>query len=259
MRKGANRTEIICQLLDDTPLMTVKQLADALNVSEMTVRRDIAVLKERQLINVFFGGISLNKESSVSKQTGSKYVYENEIRTLREEKMRIARKAASLIQPNDVIFIDTGSTVGSIIDAIPNDKSIIIYSYALSIINSASSRDNLQVVCAGGYFHKNTRMFESEDGANLIRKATINKAFMATRGLSENGITTAENYEVPMKKAAINASLQTILLVDSSKIGKSWYAKYADLDDIDIIITDTGIPENYIKLFESHQIKVYIV
>ena len=83
---------------------------------------------------------------------------------------------------------------------------------------------------------------------------------MAARGVSDAlGITTAEPYEVNMKKAALHVSQQKILLADSSKFGKAWYAKYADLKDIDVIITDTDIREEHKQMILDNGITLYIV
>ena len=108
------------------------------------------------------------------------------------------------------------------------------------------------MVACGGLFHRNTSMFESREGASLIQKTRINKAFMATRGITaEVGVTTAESYEVEMKKAAMASSEEKILLADSSKMGKAWYAQYARIEDFDTVITDTGIEDRHARMIEE--------
>lgn len=103
-------------------------------------------------------------------------------------------------------------------------------------------------------------MFESEEGANLLRKAQLNKVFMAARGISkEKGITTAEPYEIEMKKAALSASKDKILLADSTKFGKAWYAKYADLNEFNIIITDDNLDGMHRAMIEDMGITLYTV
>jgi DeoR family deoxyribose operon repressor len=222
----------------------------------MMVRRDIADLEKENVVDVFFGGISLkSKESS-----HPDYEIENEINEMREEKKRIAQKAVSLIEPNDVILVDTGTTTRLMIDYIPNDINLIVYCYALDIIAECCRIPNLKVVACGGYFHSNTRMFESEEGADLIKKTHINKVFMAARGVSkEVGITTAEPYEVNLKKTALSNSEKRILLVDSTKFGKAWYAKYAEIDDFDTIITDSSLEAEHRKVFEDKKTELILV
>ena len=256
MANGLDRKQAILEFLGDKNVITVKELAGHFAVSDMTVRRDISVLEEKDKVEVFYGGVSLKKQ----KANSFEYSIENEIREKSEQKERIAMKAASLIMENDVILIDTGSTTAPIVKYIDNDMHHTAYCYALNIINGVCSKPNIRVVACGGYFHSSTGMFESDEGASLIKKTYINKAFLAARGLTEEvGVTTAEPYEVKMKKAAINASEQKILLVDSTKFGKAWYAKYADLSDIDIVITDEDVDEKYETLFERTGITLYKV
>ena len=252
-----DRKKAILELLANKNVLTVKELAQNFDVSEMTIRRDISILGEKNEVEVFFGGVSLKKNNN---ESTSGYLIENELGERKDQKERIAKKAASLIMENDVILIDTGSTTASIINYIDNDMHHTVYCYALNIINGVCAKPNLRVVACGGYFHRNTRMFESDEGASLIKKTYINKAFMAARGITkEVGITTAEPYEIEMKRAAISASEQKILLVDSTKFGKAWYAKYADLSDIDVVITDADVDIKYRELLESMGIVLHIV
>jgi len=249
------------QLLDSlrkSRILTIKQLAKNLRVSEMTIRRDIVLLEQEGRVTSFYGGVSLN-EAEIDQPVFS-YKIDTELIQRTEQKKRIAQKAVSLIESHDVILIDTGSTTSFVVDFIPEDGDYTVYCYALNIINSACAKESINVVACGGYFHKNTRMFESEEGASLIKKTKINKAFMAARGVTDTvGITTAEPYEVNLKKAALAVSEQKILLVDSSKFGKAWYAKYADLREMDIIITDSDIKEEHRRMIENSGVTLFIV
>lgn len=258
MTEKEARHEKLLDSLRKNRILTIKQLAKELQVSEMTIRRDVVLLEQEEKVTSFYGGVSLNPDDK--QRTASGYAIDTELIQRTEQKRRIAQKAVSLIESHDVILIDTGSTTGFIVDYIPEDRDLTIYCYALNIINSACAKEFLNVVACGGYFHKNTRMFESEEGSSLIKKTKINKAFMAARGVTDTvGITTAEPYEVNIKKAALSVSEQKILLVDSSKFGKAWYAKYADLKDIDIIITDTDIKEEHRRMIEEKGLTLYIV
>lgn len=252
------RQENLLDFLGKSHLLTIKQLAQSLQVSEMTIRRDVTLLAKAGKVRTFYGGVSLNREEVP--QNIPQYRIDAELIRKSEIKKRIAKKAASLIESHDVILIDTGSTTSGIVDYIPEGSDHTVYCYALNIINSVCEKDLLNVVVCGGYFHKNTKMFESEEGASLLKKTKINKAFMAARGVTDTvGITTAEPYEISIKRAALSVSEQKILLVDSSKFGKAWYAKYADLNEIDIIITDSDIKEEYKQMILDNGIKLFIV
>ena len=258
MSDRGTRHEKMLYLLGKSQVMTIRQLAQSLQVSEMTIRRDVALLEDARKVKSFYGGVSLSLEDSMS--VAQPYVIDTELIERTEIKKRIAKKAASLIEANDVILIDAGSTTSFIVDYIPVGSHHTIYCYSLNILNSVCESDSLSVVFFGGCFHKNTRMFESDEGAALIRKTRINKAFMAARGVTDTvGITTAEPYEINMKRAALSVADQKILLVDSSKFGKVWYAKYAALQDIDIIITDSDLKEKYREMILNNGITIYTV
>jgi DeoR family deoxyribose operon repressor len=254
VQKTERQLSIINALMSKS-VMTVKELAGNLLVSEMTIRRDLYSLEQSDDVEMFYGGVHLKNPV----HSTLRYAIEEELGERTEQKRRIAKKAASLIEPNDVLLIDTGSTTSLIVDYLPNDRNHIVYCYALNIINSVCEK-NLRVVACGGFFHSNTRMFESMQGAAQIQSAHVNKAFMAARGITEEaGITTAEPYEIQVKKASLSVSEQRILLVDSSKFGKVWYAKYADVTDINIIITDDELQDRYKDMIESKGITLYMV
>lgn len=257
MSAKSQRSKEIISLLTDKKIISIKGLSNALGVSEMTIRRDISELEKQNLIEVFFGGVSLKTDNS-SDNHG--YQIERESSEKTDEKKRIAQKAVSLIEPNDVILIDTGSTTSRMFDYITDDMNQIVYCYALNVINMACQKSNLRVVACGGYFHSNTSMFESEEGVNLLKKTHLNKVFFGARGISrEVGITTAEQYEINVKKAALKVGEKKILLADSSKFGKVWYAKYAELEDIDIIITDSGLDGEFQEMIKDQGIALYVV
>ena len=258
MDDKTRRLDAIQDMLQKQNVVTIREFAKSLGTSEMTVRRDLQILKDQGVVSIFYGGVSLRSAASVPRPAA--YDIEQELGEKAPQKMRIARKAASLIMPNDVLLIDTGSTTSSIIDYIPSESRNIVYCYALNIIQGVCAMPNLSVVACGGFFHRNTRMFESEEGASLIRKTKINKAFMATRGVTaEVGVTTAESYEIEMKKAAMSVSEQKILLADSSKMGKAWYARYARLEDFDIVITDSDVESRYADMIRDMGIALFIV
>ena len=250
------RIKKITNELMSKKIVSIKELVHLLDVSEMTIRRDVAELGKQGMIDVFFGGISMKADHG----SGYNYQIEKELTEKTDEKRRIAQKAVSLIEPNDVILIDTGSTTEMMLDYFTDDMNHVVYSYSLNIINRVCKKRSLRLVACGGYFHGNTSMFESEGGADLIKGACINKVFFGARGiLEEVGITTAEPHEVNMKKAALQASKVKILLADSSKFGKAWYAKYAEFEDIDVVISDSTLGSEYRKMIEDNGITLYIV
>ncbi|TFG64443.1 MAG: DeoR/GlpR transcriptional regulator [Spirochaetales bacterium] len=259
------RLTTIIDILKVHNAATIKDLADRLQVSEMTMRRDLAQLADDNIVKLIHGGVIFNRTGLdtaallTETDAGTYYLSSEENRRV-EEKRKIAEKAASLIKPEDVVIIDSGSTTEFIGEYLPANMPVTIICFSVNILLSVYSRRNCRIIFAGGYFHENALMFESPEGVELIRRNRAAKAFLSARGVSaELGITSALPYEIEMKRAAMGSSLEKILLVDSSKFDRVCPAHFANLADLNAIVTDGGIPQNYRKLCGKYGIRLYLV
>lgn len=245
----------IIQYLQENRIATIKELADLFNVTTMTIRRDFKELAEDNFVKLIPGGAIINqqKENDV-------YFFSREETKNKEEKSRIGEAAASIVEPNDTIVLDTGSTTEYVARYIPKDMRLTVICYSLNIINIACRNKNWNVVVPGGYFHENSLMFESEKSIELIKSMRAGKCFIAASGISHKlGVTCTNIYEIETKKAVIKSSETKILVVDSTKFNKVKIAHFAELGDFDIIITDSRIPENYKHLIQDMEITLYTV
>jgi len=259
MDKKTERIGRILNALRIYQAITIRELAEALQVSEMTIRRDLRELSRDNAVKLIHGGAILNAGPEAS-SPASIYSLVTEETLKIDEKKRIGQKAASLIEPQDIIIIDSGSTTEYLAKFIPESMPISVICYSLNNLFEISRKKIDKIIFAGGYFHGNIMMFESQEGVELIRKNRATKAFMAARGVSDKlGVTTANQYEIEMKKAALRSSLYNILLIDSSKFGKVGSAHYADLRDFSAIITDSGISQEYREIIEKLGIQLHVV
>lgn len=258
MNKKLQRTNKIINILKEKNGATVKELALTLGVSEMTIRRDLEVLKSNNIINNVYGAAIYNPSNSIEKLE-SFYNIENELIKNENEKIKIGKLAASLINEDDIIIIDTGTTTEKLAEFIDNNKNISVLIYNTNILMALSKKKNIQLIFSGGYFHPNTMMFESPEGISLIEKTRATKVFVSAAGVHENlGITCSNNYEVLTKQAIIKSSLEKILLVDSQKFGVVKSSYFADLNDFNTIITDSGINEEWKNKINALGIKLII-
>lgn len=253
------RTNYLLNRLSIDGFVNIKDLSKKLEVSEMTIRRDLRELSKKNMITLIPGGAILKRNTTAEKNE-EKYLIQTAESLMLEEKIKISRKAASLVEPNDVIIIDTGSTTENLPKFIPEKIPLTIICYALNILFNVYENNNWKLVFPGGYFHSNTLMFESPEGIEIIRRIRANKAFISAAGVSEKlGVTCATDYEKETKKAVIESSDTKILLVDSSKFGKVKISHFANLSDFDIIITDTGISKEFVDIIRNFGIELYIV
>ncbi len=223
----------------------------------MTVRRDLEYLEKKNMVKILHGGAVLTPSGSPGEERLYVLTQESSINT--EEKKKIGMRAASMVQPEDVIIIDAGSTTEWLARHVPDSADVSVLCYSLNVLIELQ-RKSCRITLAGGDFHPPTLVFESPESSALIHRYRASKAFMSARGVNVRlGITCSNAYESELKKAVLNSSLARILLVDSSKFGKVGAAYYADLDDFNTIITDSGIPPEYRSYIENRGIELVIV
>ena len=254
-----NRVNYLLNRLSIDGFSSIKELSKKLEVSEMTVRRDLRELSKSNIVTLIPGGAILKKNPPIDKDE-EKYLIQAAESLMLEEKIKISRKAASLIEPNDVIVIDTGSTTENLSKFIPENMPLTVICYALNILFNVYENKNWKLIFPGGYFHGDTLMLESPEGIEMIKRIRANKAFISAAGVSEKlGVTCATAYEKETKRAVIESSDKKILLVDSTKFGKIKISHFADLTDFDIVITDSGISKEFVNIIKNIGIKLYIV
>jgi DeoR family deoxyribose operon repressor len=238
---------------------TVRDLARELDVSEMTVRRDLSSLAQDAMVTLIHGGAFLNPRSLGGPEE-SRYLLDREETRHRAAKMRIGAAAAALVEGQDIIIIDAGSTTEYLATSLPAELPLTILCYTLNSLMAIHRRRHCRLIFPGGYFHANTLMFESAEGLELIRRSRATKAFISASGVNDRlGVTCSNAYEVEAKRAAINSSLEKILLVDSSKFGRVRSAYFADLVDFDRVITDSRIPPAYREAISAAEIRLHTV
>ena len=259
MRRSDYRTNFILNRLSVDGFANIKDLSKRLEVSEMTIRRDLRELSIDSVVTLIPGGAILKRNPPIEKDE-EKYLIQTAESVMLEEKIKISRKAASLINPNDVIIIDAGSTTKNLPKFIPENMPVTIICYTLNALFNVYENKNWKLVFPGGYFHRNTLMFESPEGIEIIKKIRANIAFVAVGGISEKlELTSPTSYEKETKRAIIQSSNKKILLVDSSKFGKIKISHFADLTDFNIVITDSGISKEWKEIIKNSGVKLYIV
>ncbi len=220
---------------------TIQEIADMLGVSHMTVRRDLNTLSEFDSLRVIHGGVIYREEET---EHSDRYSIGQAKTTMYAEKLRIAQKAVSLIESDDIIIIDAGSTGELIAELLPEDIPLTVICYALNIATVVSSKKNCSLIVTGGYFHQSSMVLESNEGLQLLKQNRANKTFITASGVNvELGVTCSNFFERTTKQTALHSASMRILVADSSKFGVVRTGHYADVEDFDIIITDTGVQE----------------
>ena len=257
MNKKAERANMILKILMNKNGESLKELANALDVSEMTVRRDVNLLCEKKLVTLI-NGVAIYNHNTSSSILNKEYHLDTERDAHAEDKMRIGAMAASMLERNDIIVIDTGTTTECLAKHIPNNLNLTIVCYNMNILLEIKNKTN-KIIMPGGHYHENTQMFQSPEGTSLIARTCANKAFISAAGVSSKlTVTCIDQYETNTKQAAIEAAEKKILLMDSSKFDKICPVAFANLEDFDAIVTDKSLSPEWVKFINSLEIELYL-
>jgi DeoR family fructose operon transcriptional repressor len=256
-KRRQNSTERHTQLialLKAQGYCSVSEMSSMLNVTPMTIRRDLRILSEKHIVQVTHGGARF----CASKQDEPDF----SVRTHEHlaEKQAIGKRVAELfIQEGDVVGIDSGSTMIEVARNLP-DVPLTVVTASLAAANVVARNNRHQLVMLGGVLQHEASCFYSPQAVGALHTLHINKLFLATAGLLiPDGLSCSNLSDAEVKQALINSSRQVILCTDSSKIGKAFLAHFASLDAIHALVTDSGITMADREVLERHNVRVIIV
>lgn len=249
----AERHKYILETLEREGFVKVIDIAKELDVTTVTARKDLKQLEVKGLLYRTHGSAS-----PVNPHTGDRGVLEKEKIGVAEKK-RIGAKAALLLEDNDSVIINSGSTVCAFAEQINMNTPLKVVTSSLKVSFILGSKDNVSVMQLGGKYRNRSMSVIGSYTLSLLEKITCSKFFLGVDGVDpEFGVTTSNLEEAELNIAMMNASLKTIVLCDSTKFGRKGFGKICTLDKVDTIITDTGISTSMIKLLEEYGINLII-
>ncbi len=223
----------------------------------MTIRRDLDQVLDNPKIQLIRGMLIFNSAPG-SKE--SKYSVISASTLNRSVKEKIALKARSMLEPEDTIIIDAGSTTEMLARIIPKYLQLDILCFSLNIFNEILKNKNCNITLPGGKYHPSSMVFQSREGIDLLKKTRAKKAFISASGINFRlGVTCSAHFERELKLTAINSAEQRILLADSSKFGKVNNVYFANIEDFDTVITDNLITEDTRKQILDKGITLFTV
>ena len=254
MTSIAERHKYILESLAKNGFIKVNEIAKELEVTPVTIRKDLKHLEEKKLLYRTHGSAS-----PVNPLTSDIDVNEKE-KLRKEEKKRIATAAAKLIEENDSIIIASGSTVHTFAEHITPINHLTVVTASLMTSLLLNTINNIEVIQLGGIVRKNSFSVIGDYTSLFFEQITCSKLFLGVDGIDlEYGITNSNIEEAVLNKKMIEASLRTIILADSSKFGRRGFGKICSLDCIDVIITDSGISQSMAQAIEEMGIELIIV
>ena len=248
-----DRIEEIADLLDKRGKLTLEQLETFFpHVSQMTLRRDLLQLEQLGRIIRVRGGAMSVKE--VQKVSGEPYAKKSAIHT--DEKIRIAQKAAGLIDEGCSLFVDGGTTAMYLAKEIP-DISINVFTNGLAVAIELAQKKNLNVTVLGGQVMKDNLSTASPVAKMYFSDTNFELAIISASAFTpENGFSCGSQVEADLLKLVRQKAKSLYMMLDSSKIGKIMPYTFAHIEDIDVLITDDNFPAELTEKFTQKDIVV---
>lgn len=239
------RWKKIIQTIDEQSIISMSEISKMLNVTEMTVRRDLKVLEEKGFLTRIHGGAK--KKQKVFQDELS----HNEKRSINiEEKQYIAKIAAQLIKEKDIVYIGSGTTNELIFDYLDVNYAKIITN-SISIFSKFKDDRRFELILIGGRFRARTDVFIGNFTAELLSKIRIKSAFVGTNGICGDNITTSNEEEGVCQRIILDNAAERYILCDNSKIGKEDFYNFYNLRNVTAVITDNEIDPDLKRTYEK--------
>jgi DeoR family transcriptional regulator of aga operon len=251
--RQAERMSAILERLSGNGSLSVAEIASELGASPATLRRDLRMLESQRLLARTHGGA-----------VAQGVLYELPLRYKgarhQEEKLRIAREAASRVADGMAIGLTGGTTTTQVVRALVDRQRLTIVTNALNIAAEVAVRPNLKLVVTGGVARP-----ESYELVGPLAEASLNGlnldiAFLGVDGISEQaGLTTHHEIEAHTNRAMIDRARQVVVVADASKIGRVAFARICEIERVGELITDTGADPDAIRGFADAGVRVTVV
>ena len=221
-------------LLEREGVLRLRDAAARLGVAEITIRRDIGEARGRFTC---LGGYIVGARDGFA---GSDYVLDEEKDSHAMAKAAACAEAVKLLEEDDTIFIDCGTTTAYLAALIPQDMRLTAICYSMNIAEALRHRQNVRLILLGGLYHPEAASFSGEEALETLKRINLNKAFLSAGGVHETrGVTCSHFHEVPIKQMAMKRTIEAHLVVDASKFGKVRPARFAEVSDFTSIIADS--------------------
>lgn len=247
------RRQQIIAWIEEEGSARVRELAKAFDVTEATIRQDLERLEETGRITREHGGAYLN---SVPTQVASVALHHQ---VEMDRKQKIGALAASLVQDNETLIFDAGTTTTEVANRVLERENLTVITNALNIAMTLGSVPGFSVHMPGGEFKPPTLSLTGDKSVDYFKDILAGKLFLATAGVDVRlGLTYPSFADLQLKQAMIRAAQHVYLVADATKINQPSFTRLGDLDLVQTFITDDGISDVQAKEFESRGIELLV-
>lgn len=226
------RRDHILQVVENKGFVSLQELSDLVKASESTVRRDLEFLDSIGQIQRIRGGASYVGESL----TG----FEERRLVALEQKRRVARAAAGMVEPGDTVLLDGGTTTLEVARQLMR-KRLTVVTNSMPIVNLLMNQPDIELILIGGYLYPKTGVALGPHAVAFLESLHVRRLIMSTGGLTAEGLYNSNSLLVETERKMLEASEEVVVVADSSKVGHSELVHLCPLSAVDRLVVDDGI------------------
>ena len=249
------RRQAMADLIAQRGRLSVNELADAYAVTTETVRRDLSTLERAGVIRRVHGGaVPAEALTLLEPAVGDRQLAQA------EQKERIAQAAVALL-PGDggSVLLDAGTTTSRLATLLPVDRRLTTITNAVPIAARLAGLTSVDLHLLPGRVRRTTQAAVGEDTVAALSLLRVDVAFVGANGIDlAHGLTTPDHAEAAAKRAMVRAARRVVVLADSTKVGQEHTVRFADLADVDVLVTDDGLDDLDRKGLEERGIEVVV-
>ncbi len=257
-RREVSRRERLSQIrsyLEVKGQVSTSEFAEMFGVSETTVRRDLGILEKEGILLRTHGGAAV-----LTSGTTAEHSYAAKFSLRLEEKKSIGRYAAELISDGDTVILDSGTTTIQIAKHLGQKRNLTIVTNGLPIANELMRKHpSLSLIVVGGIVRTFSQSTVGPQAEQLLASLNADKLFLAAEGIHPaRGLSVQDPLDAKVKQAMIAAAREVIVVADSSKIGLIKMVSFMHLERVDLLITDSGVPDDFASFLAAEGIPLAI-
>jgi DeoR/GlpR family transcriptional regulator of sugar metabolism len=252
------RQDRIMKLLAKEHSMSINHLADLLEVSGWTVRRDLAELEKQNLLQRSYGGVELVVNEDLRMYIQS--MQRQEDQKIQAGKQRIGAQTARLLQSGTQIAMGAGSTTLACARSIKQQETnLAVMTNGLNIAIELTGVPHIELICTGGSAHGDFFTLTGPVAKRAIKSHHFDVAVIGVGGISvESGLTADSYLNAEILEAMIQNAQWVIVLADHRKFGRVRFAQLAELDAVDVIVTDQPVDAEVAGAFAEHGVEIVV-
>ena len=250
-RNTKQRRHTIMQLLQEQGEVSVEQLVQLFDISEVTIRKDLSALETNGFLLRKYGGAILMPKEIID---------ENENDELTKRKFVIAKASAERIRDHNRIIVDSGSTTAALIKQLNLKQGLVVMTNSLSVVTELRALENEPtLLMTGGTWDTRSESFQGKIAEQVLRSYDFDQLFIGADGIDLARGSTTFNELVGLSQVMAEVSREVVVMVESQKIGRKMPNLELTWQQIDVLITDTGLSEQDKQAILAHGVEVICV